>query len=479
MISRLHRDEQGSLSIISVFALMMLVLLLGMVMNSARQIDQKVKMQNAADAATYAGGVVLARNMNTLAFTNHLLADVFALTAFFREARDRSSESLTPEILDNWERVAPAFTGAEFPRFDLLGPAIAEKVPIEREMVLTFSVWSEAAAEMMLPVFEEILAERMIPEFQRALTETTPVSVQLAADEVARRHGQAWPVHTDLRAVLWRTHADPVGGLTEAERRTLPVVDPVMDVTWQQERYVRDAREQRERLARGYLREWNDESLHAFDVLGKMSQFSNFWRIFTCGQLTYLLEVEYPTLNLPFQIRDTVADIDNVNEHVERDFMFVGVVYRERMVDRVPGVFRNPISTDTQAYSQIMLFVPTRRLVKSYPGSPENAGGGTMGGPPGNQILIPGPPSSDRPPPAAGAQPDDQVPWFVVRQSGRWYPQGWDLVNQNWTMQLVPATANAIPAILSTSPDINGVTGYRTPDLLSLTNEDMPWLSHH
>jgi hypothetical protein len=471
----LHRDEGGSLSIVSVFALMMLVLLLGMVMNSARQVDQKVKMQNAADSATYAGGIVITRGMNTLAFTNHLLSDVFALTAYFREARDRSSESLAPEIIDNWERVAPAFQGSEFPPFDELGIAIEEKVPHEREMVRTFSEWSYAASELMLPVFEAILSERMIPEFQRALTETTPGLAQYAADEIAQRHGEAWPVRTELRAVLWRTVVDPVGGMNEEERRTLPVVDPVMDVEMDQERYMRNARDQRRELAHLYLRRWNNESLHSFDVLAKMSQFSNLWRIFTCGQLERLLNEEYPDTNMPFQIRDEISDIYDVNEHLETDFMFVGVVYRDRMTDKVPGVFRNPVEPDSQAYSQIMMFVPRRRLIKVYPGTGRR-GGGTIGGVPGDPIELPGP--NDAPPPR-DPEDDDQQLWDVVRQSAGWHSENWNLINQNWTMQVVPATTSSIPAILSTPPYVNGVVGYETPDLFSLTDEDLPWLSHH
>ncbi len=73
------------MSIVSVFAFMILAMLLGMVMNVAYQVDGKVKMQNAADAATYSGGIVIARGMNTLAFMNHLLCDVFATTAILRE----------------------------------------------------------------------------------------------------------------------------------------------------------------------------------------------------------------------------------------------------------------------------------------------------------------------------------------------------------------------------------------------------------
>jgi hypothetical protein len=400
------------------------------------------------------------------------------LTAYFREARDRSSESLTPEILNSWERVAPAFQGSEFPPFDQLGYAIEEKVPAERDMVFAFSEWSYAAAEMMLPVFEEILAERTIPEFQRALTEATPVLAQYAADEVARRHGRAWPVNTELRAVMWRTNVDPVGGMGELSRRTLPVVDPVMDITLEQDRYFRTARDQRERLARRYLRDWNNESLHAFDVHGKMSQFSNLWRIFTCGQLTRLLEVEYPATNLPFQIRDERGDISDVNAHLESDFMFVGVVYRRQLANLVPGVFQNPIRSDTQAYSQIMLFVPRRRLIKAYPSTvtPET---GTIGGVPGERIPLPGPRTPAAPPPPRDPDEDDEQPWTIVYQSEHWYPHDWNLINQNWTMQLVPATTSTIPAILSTRPEINGVTGFDTPDLRSLTEEDFRWLSHH
>ena len=170
-LARLHRDQNGSISIVSVFALMLLVFLLGLVMNAGRQIDQKVKMQNAADSATYAGGVVVTRGMNTLAFTNHLMSDVFAITAFFREGNERNAETMAYPILANWARVAPALIGSEFPRFDQLGLAIQEKVPREEEMVFTFSEWAYAASEIMLPVFETILAERMIPEFQRALVE--------------------------------------------------------------------------------------------------------------------------------------------------------------------------------------------------------------------------------------------------------------------------------------------------------------------
>src|SRR5579862_3829234 len=132
-INRLHRDERGSMSIVSVFAVLFLAMLLGMVMNAGRDVDGKIRMQNAADSAAYSGGIVLARGMNTLAFTNHLLCDVFAVTAFLREARDQNSASYSPDILAAWNKVAGQFSASGFPKFTALGSAIQQKTPLEQK----------------------------------------------------------------------------------------------------------------------------------------------------------------------------------------------------------------------------------------------------------------------------------------------------------------------------------------------------------
>lgn len=480
-----HRDERGSISIASVFALLFLVMLLGMVMNAGRQVDQKVKLQNAADAATYSGSVVLTRGMNTLAFTNHLEADVFALTAFMREARDRHAESLTPEILANWERIAPVFQSSEFPKFADLGLAIEEKVPHEREMIFTFSEWAAAASELMLPVLEDILANYRIPEFQRALVDSTPRLAQYAADEVARRHGQSWPRPMQLRGVLWRTNADPVGGVSEAQRRTLPVVDPEMDMIPGQNNYIKQARRERSRLAHKYLAAWNDESLESFDRYGKMSQFSNLFRIFTRGQLKQMLDEEYRESNLPFQIRTSVADLlengIDVNKHLQQDFSFVGVVYGEKMVERIPGIFKNPVNSDTQAYAETMIFVPRRRLIKVPKDDSSNSTGGgpRFGGIPGERVALPVASSGASSPSSAPSNSNEPPEWYVRRQWEPRYPEQWDLLNQNWISQLTPATTPQLMQILSATPYVNGAGGAATPDLQSLTEQDVPWLSHH
>src|SRR5262245_17441907 len=84
----LPRDERGTISVMSVVTIFALTLVLGMVINAGRQVDDKIRLQNAADAAAYSGGAVMARGFNALAFSNHLEAEVFALVAYMRAGRD-------------------------------------------------------------------------------------------------------------------------------------------------------------------------------------------------------------------------------------------------------------------------------------------------------------------------------------------------------------------------------------------------------
>jgi hypothetical protein len=503
----LHRNQEGTISILSVFGLMILAMILGMVINVSRQADHKVKMQNAADASTYSGGLVLARGMNTLAFTNHLLCDVFALTAYMREARDRNSQRMVPEVLAAWNKASDGFTQSQFPKLKALAGAVKQKVPLEQALVDTFSDWAAASSELILPALERILAEELIPQFQRALVVTTPELAQLAADEIAIQHGlgrqgfigqgaMAMPVNPlpqapsvssgspvpvrnmiptskrSFRAVLWRTIADPVGGRAEGQRRTLPVVDPVMDNEPNQQDYFDRAREQRYTLARGYLSDWNSETLNLFELEAKMSQFRWIWEGFTCGQLDKLLNQEYPDRNLPFVIRTEVDEVGNVNEHLEMDFMFVGVVYSDDVPEMLPGLFRNPMQHHTQTHAQILLFVPQARLVKGV--QVESQGGGSIGGVPGDTIDF-NLDGTQQPPPQPGQQPEIE---FVYRQNR---PMGWNALNQNWTLQLVPARASHLGEILSTRPDAPhaDARNLRLPRLSHLKAEEINDVNNH
>jgi len=418
----------GTISIVGVFALLLLTMVLGLVINVGRQVDGKVKMQNAADAGTYSGGVVLARGMNSLAFTNHLLCDVFALTAYLREARDRNAERMTPEILAAWKKAGGALSRSEFEKFARLGRGIEYKAPQEQEMIRTFGEWTAASAELVLPVLEEILAQEMIPRFQRGVAAATPDIAQTATGEIVRRHGLKGSPRDVARGtmggVLWRTSVVPVGGDGEAVRRTLPVVDPTGESTDDSagdlRRYFEIAVAQREAIADRYLRDWNKVSLKAFDQEGKMSQFANLWRGFTAGQLDNLLHREYPRTNLPHVVRLPPEGDAEQNAYLHQDFMFLGVAYWPHLNPTMPGLFPNPLACDAQAYGQGMLFVP-----RAYgPGNDEGFG------------------------------------WYRHRRAWEhWWQKAdrdgrgvWDLFNQSWSFQLVPATSEALVDVLQQSP---------------------------
>jgi hypothetical protein len=467
---RAHRDETGTISLLSVFSLLLLTMLLGMVMNVGRQVDRKVRMQNAADAATYSGGVMLARGMNSLAFTNHLICDVFALTAYMREARDRDSESLTPDVLAAWESMAPWFTKAPLPKLAALSLAIPPKIEIEREMVRSFSEWSAASSQRILPVLEQILAEELITKYQRALVQVMPQVAQTTVQEVARRHGLLDGGRGDLQAMLWQTAQRSVGSAEEGplawSTRTLPVVDPVGDLVNSRIDYFAIATQQRSSLSHQYLNAWNNETLRGFDTDGKMSQFANFWRGFTCGKLDFLLNLEYADRNLLFVIRTPIDEIADRQSHLEREFTWLGIGYRRPLRQVLPGLYRNLLAADDLAYAQVSMFIPRPRLVDYQPGLPPP--GGLYGGVPGDSGP---PPVSGEMPASLGA--NRQIWW--VRWEDR--SRAWDLLNQNWTVQLTPATTASLAALLSTPPP--GLADVRVPSLQGFAPSDLQRVNMH
>jgi putative Flp pilus-assembly TadE/G-like protein len=438
-MTELHRDEGGSISLAAVFALLLLTILLGMVINVGRQVDSKVKLQNAADATTYSGGVVLARGMNSLAFTNHMLAETLALTAFMREARDRHAEPYIPDILAGWNRIAPILGRSAFPKFAALGPAIPSKTAAEQQMVTAYGNWMAASSELILPVLDEILLQELIPQFQREVVRQVPGLAQTAAVTIADRHTGNPSAREQPRGpiagVLWRTIVEPVGGASEGFLGTVPAVDPAID-----ESYRQQAIAARDRYARHYLSQWNSELMSPFDRFAKMSQFGSLWRSFTCGQLRQLL-TEFPDSNFPHVLRQRQPGVQT-GEWLNLDYSFVGVAYRKKLRPAAPRVFTDSLAADNQAFAQGFLFVPRARPLDIW---------------------------YDR----LG------YPHFSYNSA----PRHWDLWNENWSFQLVPALSASIPHILQAPPDSPFVppaaSAVQRPVLGNLDTEDFRRLTAH
>ena len=536
-----HTDERGTISIITVFTLLMFTMLLIMIVNVGTHIDDKLKMQNAADASTYSGGVVLARGMNGLAFTNHLLSDVFAMTAFLREGRDRNAESLVPPVLEAWNTAGQTLAQAPFEKFAELGEAMQRKVPLEQEAVTAYGELTSASSEISLPVFEHILEAHLIGEFQRDLLNTLPRIAQEVTDEVARRHGllgrpsQEGSSPSMARyesdrgrqmGVLWRTNAMPVALADETDplTRTMPVVDPdpyqddypqLLDA----DAYLQQALRQRRSLALHFLNQWNFDRLRLFNYDVKMSAFFPMWRMATCGQLQRLLNVEYPVTNVPMQLRRTpdgpsmeefiqqaenfdpnlplnrrrddhypmvmqnLRQLTDLDQYVEDNFHFVGAVYRKHRSELGPGLFQNPLAetADAQAFSQIYLFVPRPRKYLVHVGEGGDGGdgggainlGGTFGFTSQIELERNGPPANEPPPPVNTLDRVLRERWVLEN-----WPTHWDLLNQNWLVQLVPATVTNLPTVLQTNPG-GELSDLRMPNYGESENSMMKRVTTH
>lgn len=533
-LSRLRRlpdDQRGTISILTVFSLLMFTMLLILISNVATHVDDKIKMQNAADASAYSGGVIIARGLNALAYSNHLLADTFAITAFLRESQERSAEQLTPQILDRWEQVADVLSRAEFDKFSQLAGALQQHTIRERQLIEAFGNLSELSAAYALPVFEYILSGEqpdadsgppsgLISEFQRTVIQTVPALAQQATSEVAFRQGtregdvsqyRNREDRADQVGVLWRSSVLPVWYSDESHPlwRTLPVVDPdpyQLDLSGVPgaDLYLATALQERAELAKYYLEQWTQDKLRLFDREARGTQFSNLWRIITCARLESLLNDEYPLTNLPMQLRrleslrsveETVGEIErltglsrrresdipellaavrnqmDLQTYIDRDFHFVSTVYRQHVPERGPGLFRNPMRAESDAltFAQVRVFPPRPRRFLTYAGSgspPRSRGLGGSFGVRGSIDL-----------PSRPAVPGEQSPELERWPLENW-PTHWDLLNQNWTVQLVPATLETLPEILQTPPgDVIG--NYRPPHLGNLTIRDIKKISTH
>ncbi|HVJ85914.1 MAG TPA: pilus assembly protein TadG-related protein [Caulifigura sp.] len=139
--------RRGVTSILSLVAVMLFTMLLVMLTNVVRHADDKVRMQNAVDAATYSGAAVLARGMNSIAFANHLQSETLALTALLRALDDRGSQTAR------------------------------QLLPVMRAVLGT--------PETDAPV----AGDHLLPNYQREVLALFPAMAQTATHEIAMRHG--------------------------------------------------------------------------------------------------------------------------------------------------------------------------------------------------------------------------------------------------------------------------------------------------
>ena len=455
-LGRLHGDQRGTISIVTLLVLFVFSMLLIMTTNVGRHGDDKLKMQNAADSAAMTGGVMLARGLNGLAHTNHLLCEVFAITAYLREGKERNAEQQVPGILQAWGLVGGELLKAEFEPFPRAGQAVILRIPFELQAVTAFGDEQAAAADHFLPIFEYVLDYELIPEYQRTLVRTVPQLASAAARASVKR--LARPANMSNRGrqagdtpvcVLFRSNTQAIGEVSEEHPlfRTVPAIDPSpngsdLGAARYGSEYFDTAVDQRERLANHYLNLWNNPKLKLFDEDARMSRFAELWRIAVRGQLDRLLEQDYPLTNLPFQIRRMYGGIEpdqmkkmqtpggfrRVNMYLDQNYHLLAVVYRRHLGEMGPGLFENPLASnsDAQAFAQLQIYLPEPRFVSV------------------NGEWVRWVPIRD---PMTG----QIIGWKPVPFKDNW-PTDWDLMSQNWTTRIMPASLPSLQQILARSP---------------------------
>ncbi len=414
-LTRLHSDESGVISLLTVFVMLGCTWLLLLLLNSARHLDSKVRLQNAADAGGQSGVGILARGMNAIAFANQLEADILAGVAVMRGTQG------TPQA-------------------------------------------SSPLVQMVLPLFEQVLQglpgqlppDRPIPAFRRDIVKQIPLLADQVTRQIARNNG-LWRgpnaannpdgPQGPLLVQLWTTSGRAVnsGGEDDPRTRTLPVIDASpsgVDVT-----YLVDpagdltrARSERSRLVRQYLMPW------ALDLAGGDQVLANQLVGQAQRPLRLLLDVQYKDTNLPLVLRhsERPPGPGPTGPELERDLMFVAVSYRLHPGSAASRMFRNPnaLQAPAMAFAQVHLFLPKHRYTCC-------------------------PWGEWRTNPRTGEQ------YFISYYDG--WPGEWSASTQNWQAKLAPATARAISTILSSRvPNSN----LNPPSWGLLTPRQMDTLTH-
>ena len=79
--AKFHADESGKVSLLASLLMLSLVSLAGLIGNTGHVAKEKLETQNAADSIAYSSSLWMARGMNALTATNHLLGEATAMAA--------------------------------------------------------------------------------------------------------------------------------------------------------------------------------------------------------------------------------------------------------------------------------------------------------------------------------------------------------------------------------------------------------------
>ena len=185
--SGLHRREDGQAIYVVVLFLFLLAGLLFLVLNTGAQLNDKVELQNAADATAASGAAWYARGLNTVAMCNVTETQLLSMIVLLD-----TLQVVTPpaeECIDDLVANPPA--GRDMPIDDRLSWMIVGNAAAEQQFVHQLGdivrgvSWPEYLTYDTGVLWD---CAKLMDGFSRAMIAATPLAVQREAIDVARKH---------------------------------------------------------------------------------------------------------------------------------------------------------------------------------------------------------------------------------------------------------------------------------------------------
>jgi len=109
---RIRGAEEGQINLVSAIIVLGFVVLIGLIGNSGHAVKEKIELQNAADATAYSSALWMARGMNAITTTNHLMGEAAAVIMTFDalggrevgERKRRESSRQLNSLLQDWQK---------------------------------------------------------------------------------------------------------------------------------------------------------------------------------------------------------------------------------------------------------------------------------------------------------------------------------------------------------------------------------------
>jgi hypothetical protein len=105
---RLHEEEAGMVTIVSIVVILLFLLLANLVWNIGWTTTTKMKVQNGADAASYSSALWMARGLNAVTATNHLMGEMQAFVVIHSALGEKHPKRK--------EHTSPPLSNASFPK---------------------------------------------------------------------------------------------------------------------------------------------------------------------------------------------------------------------------------------------------------------------------------------------------------------------------------------------------------------------------